>query len=323
MILVVSDCTQDGHVAPVVSELTRRGHEVEVFDPAVFPGRSEVTLESTHRGVRATLRWEEHDLDLDRVESVWYRRPGDFVLSDRLLAEEEKWIRLECQHLFRAMWASTPGLWVSDPAAIRQSSLKVVQLGCAIDLGFEVPRFTVTNDVNRARRFIVACADGAVVKALAEPAIAYPNHLGFLYTHLITGHDLKLIDTVRFGPTFLQEYVPKRMDIRVTVIGSACFAVGIDSTQLRESRVDFRRAEVYDLPHRVLTLPQRVGTQCIDLVSRLGLMFGAIDLILAPDGRYLFLEINPNGQWYWLEEITGVPLTKTMCDLLAGTQRRP
>ena len=66
MILVVSDRTQDGHVAPVVSELTRRGHEVEVFDPAVFPGRSEVTLESTHRGVRAALRWEEHDLDLDR-----------------------------------------------------------------------------------------------------------------------------------------------------------------------------------------------------------------------------------------------------------------
>ena len=83
------------------------------------------------------------------------------------------------------------------------------------------------------------------------------------------------------------------------------------------------RAEVYDLPHRVLTLPQSVGTQCIDLVSRLGLMFGAIDLILAPDGRYLFLEINPNGQWYWLEEITGVPLTTTISRPMRGTMIRP
>jgi hypothetical protein len=319
MILVVSDRASDGHVAPVVRELTRRGHEVQVFDPAVFPGRAEVTLDSTRRGVRAALRWEEHDLDLDQVQSVWYRRPGDFVLPDQLLAGEEKWIRLECQHLFRALWASTPGLWVSDPAAIRQSSLKLVQLKHAIELGFEVPRFTVTNDVSHAHRFILACADGAVVKALANPAVEYPDHLGFLYTHLITGQDLKLIDTVRFGPTFLQEYIPKSMDIRVTVIGDACLAVGIDATQLGESRVDFRRAEIYDLPHRVVTLPREVARRCIGLVNRLGLRFGAIDLVLAPGERYLFLEINPNGQWYWLEEVTGVPLTKAMCDLLAST----
>jgi glutathione synthase/RimK-type ligase-like ATP-grasp enzyme len=96
------------------------------------------------------------------------------------------------------------------------------------------------------------------------------------------------------------------------------FAVGIHSQYLEESRVDFRRAEIYTLPHTVKTLPAPVSSLCVELVCRLGLRFGAIDLILTPDGRYVFLEINPNGQWYWLEEITGIPLAETMCDLLTG-----
>jgi len=52
------------------------------------------------------------------------------------------------------------------------------------------------------------------------------------------------------------------------------------------------------------------------------LSFGAIDLLLTPTGEYVFLEINPNGQWYWLELITGIPLTNAMCDVLTGVVDR-
>jgi hypothetical protein len=55
---------------------------------------------------------------------------------------------------------------------------------------------------------------------------------------------------------------------------------------------------------------------CIRLVKQLGLEFGAIDLILRPDGEYVFLEINPNGQWLWLEPASGLPFTDTLADLL-------
>ena len=92
-----------------------------------------------------------------RIQSVWYRRPGEFVLSDKLEAVEDKWLRLECQHLFRGVWGSLRARWVSNPAAIRQASLKPLQLQLATELGFDVPRFTITNDVDHAASFVKAC----------------------------------------------------------------------------------------------------------------------------------------------------------------------
>ncbi|MBA3450536.1 MAG: hypothetical protein H0T18_04920 [Chloroflexia bacterium] len=214
-----------------------------------------------------------------------------------------------------------PALWVSAPEAIRRASLKVTQLRVAIDIGFRVPRFIVTNDVDDAREFLRSCQSGVVVKALALPAILAEDRAAAIFTHLVTENDLTNIDSVRFGPTLLQEFVEKRMDVRVTVIGDELFAVGIEPTHREEARVDFRRVDAFALPHTVLTLPASIHTLCLDLVRRFDLMFGAIDLLLTPDGEYVFLEINPNGQWLWLEWATGVPLTHALCDLLTGASQ--
>jgi len=86
---------------------------------------------------------------------------------------------------------------VSNPAAIRQASLKPLQLQLATELGFEVPHFTITNDVDHAARFIKACPSGAIVKVLVNPSIMYADHVQLLYTHLLTGDDHHLLDAVR------------------------------------------------------------------------------------------------------------------------------
>lgn len=318
MILILSNPDDSGHVQPVTAELSRRGEEFTVYDPALYPESSTVTVENATGGVRAFISWDGCDLDLSRVKSVWYRRPGDHILSGQLEAAEDEWLRTECAHLFRAMWQGTRSLWVSNPAAIRQANLKVLQLQTALKLGFVVPRFTITNEVDRARQFIDSCRDGTIAKVLGNLMIVYPHQACTLYTHLISPDDMDQIASVRLGPTFLQEFVRKTMDVRVTVFGEELFAVGIQSADVEAARVDFRRAEIYDLPHVVLTLPESLSSLCIELVRRLDLKFGAIDLLLTPEGEYVFLEINPNGQWYWLEWVTGVPLTESLCNLLAA-----
>lgn len=148
----------------------------------------------------------------------------------------------------------------------------------------------------------------------------YKNELQarLLYTHQLAAADLDSLAAVANGPTFLQAYIDKVLDVRVTVIGDAVFAVGIDPTQHAQARVDFRRAEPFDLPHEVLQLPDALAGQCVELVRRLGLRFGAIDLVRTAEGEYFFLEVNPNGQWLWIEWITGVPLVSAMCDLLTA-----
>ena len=73
-------------------------------------------------------------------------------------------MRVECSHMFRALWECTDAFWVSQPSAIQRASLKLVQLNLARALGFTVPPFMVTNEVENARNFMTSCRDGAIVK---------------------------------------------------------------------------------------------------------------------------------------------------------------
>jgi glutathione synthase/RimK-type ligase-like ATP-grasp enzyme len=110
--------------------------------------------------------------------------------------------------------------------------------------------------------------------------------------------------------------VEKRVELRVTVVGTKVFAAEIDSQATNHTRFDWRRYDLGNTPHRAHPLPDDVAERCLALTQRLGLSYGAIDLIVTPDGRYVFIEINPNGQYSWIEHCTGLPITDALCDLL-------
>ncbi len=315
-ILMITDPGGDGHIYPVLTELGRRGNEVQIFNPAAFPLSALITVESSSVGSRAVIAWEGQEIDLSTVGSVWYRRPGNLNLPEELTPKEAEWLRGESSALINGIYANTDALWVSEPHNIRRAELKLLQLRLARELGFRIPEYIVTNDPDRARSFVAAHPDGVIIKGLWMPMIVTEDQAGMLYTHLVTPEDLEHLDSVRYGPTYLQALVRKKRDIRVTVIGDELFAAGIDSMLVEESRIDFRVAEMMDLPHAPVTLPDPVDAACRAIVKRLGLNFGAIDLLETPDGDYVFLENNPNGQWYWVEMMTGQPMAKAMADLL-------
>jgi glutathione synthase/RimK-type ligase-like ATP-grasp enzyme len=112
--------------------------------------------------------------------------------------------------------------------------------------------------------------------------------------------------------------------LRVTVVGSAVFAAEIHSQFTQHTRFDWRRYDHFETPHRIHALPTEIAQQCVSLVRQLGLCYGAIDLVLTPEGRHVFLEINPNGQYLWIEHATGLPISDAVCDLLlAGAAETP
>ena len=118
------------------------------------------------------------------------------------------------------------------------------------------------------------------------------------------------------APLVIQEYVPKSLEVRATVVGSQVFAAAIHSQQSQRARHDWRHYDFDKTPHEAHTLPEGVSSLCIQLVQSLSLNFGAIDLVLTPDGRYVFLEINPSGQWLWIEELTDLPIGDAIADCL-------
>jgi len=137
------------------------------------------------------------------------------------------------------------------------------------------------------------------------------------FTTKLTEAHLAKLDGVSFAPCIFQELVPKKVELRVTVIGEKVFATEIHSQVHAKSSVDFRAH--YDLgrtPYFAHTLPRAVAQKILAVNADLGLVFGAYDLILTPDGRYVFLEVNQQGQFLWLEEQTGQPLLENFCSLL-------
>jgi MvdD pre-ATP grasp domain len=324
MILILSDPEHDAHVGFVTEELQRRGLDYITFDPRRYPTECDITVETTAQGTsRGLLRCDGIEIDLARVSGAWYRRPGKPAVSEHMDAAEAEWTKEECLHSLRGLYEFVPfERWVSHPTNIQRASLKIWQLRVAHDLGFEIPSYLLTSDPDRALEFLVAHDYNVVAKSLATPFVFYPDRgeVVVMYTQRlseVTETDLACIGNC---PTFLQQYVEKTADVRVTVVGHDAFAVEIDASSSREATVDFRVADAFDLSHRAVRLPSELESACVSLAQKLGLAFGAVDLIRDAEGTHHFLEINPNGQWMWLEWATGLPIRDSVCDRLALRQ---
>ncbi|MGH8887850.1 MAG: hypothetical protein ACRDYX_22320 [Egibacteraceae bacterium] len=142
-----------------------------------------------------------------------------------------------------------------------------------------------------------------------------------IYTTRVRREDLSKMGRVRHTACMFQQYVPKKLELRLTVIGYDVYAAEIHSQKSKTGRIDWRLG-YEDLTYEVHALPDHIRSQCLALTMRLGLRFAAIDMILTPDNRYVFVELNANGQWAWIENHTGLALTAALADLLStGLER--
>nr|BFD89539.1 hypothetical protein KitaXyl93_08990 [Kitasatospora sp. Xyl93] len=117
-------------------------------------------------------------------------------------------------------------------------------------------------------------------------------------------------DSLRLAPHLFQELVDKVADLRVLVVGSRVFAVRIDSDLL-----DWRK-DYSALSYSVVDLPDRLEAALLAYLGRFGLVSGSFDLAIDRQGDAHWLELNPTGQWGWLEEETGLPMAAAFADLL-------
>jgi glutathione synthase/RimK-type ligase-like ATP-grasp enzyme len=123
---------------------------------------------------------------------------------------------------------------------------------------------------------------------------------------------------VGLAPVVFQENMAKRLEMRVTVVGEQVFAAEIRSPEHFRTGTDWRHYQEFGCEgfYAVHSLPADVSQRCVRLCQELGLCYGAIDLILTPTGEYVFLEVNPGGQWGWIEEFTGLPISEAVARLL-------
>jgi glutathione synthase/RimK-type ligase-like ATP-grasp enzyme len=136
------------------------------------------------------------------------------------------------------------------------------------------------------------------------------------HTYPVRRRDLARYRAVRHEPLIIQEYVPKRVELRITVVDSQVFAAEIHSQASARTQHDWRHYDNERTPYVPHALPAAIAALCVRLVRVMGLCYGAIDMVLTPEGEYVFLEINPNGQWAWVEGLTGLPIADAITELL-------
>ncbi|MGH9049403.1 MAG: ATP-dependent carboxylate-amine ligase, partial [Acidimicrobiia bacterium] len=214
-------------------------------------------------------------------------------------------------------WRTFGGRWVNPPDAVMLATDKLGQLRQAAAAGWPVPETLVTNDPDQARSFVGSHPAGVVAKAVRRLTFERDGTRYLAWTRRLRDEDAAVLDAVRAAPCMLQAYVPKRIEVRVTVVGERIFAAELHSQDVAEARDDFRRAiaRIPILPH---ALPGDVAARSRAVVEALGLVSAAIDIAVTPDGEYVFLEVNAPGSWAFVQERTELPISAAVADLLLG-----
>jgi len=316
MILILS-ALEDEHVAYVTRKLDMLGRNYQWFDPANFPSQAEVLVSYEHSGlIRRILRYSNWELNLGTVTAVWDRRPHLPEAAPELKDEHRKWVSETSSYFLDGLWETLDCRWVPGRRHDWQAAIeKTLPLDLAAQLGFNIPRTLVTNNPEEFLKFYSDC-HGHVVSKAQRGGIRRNGERYETFTRVVQRRDAANYRSIRYAPVVFQEYVPKQVELRVTIVGSQVFAAEIQSQTNRVTRHDWRHYNLDHTPHFPHSLPVDIEVLCLRLVRALSLCFGAIDMILTPKGEYVFLEINPNGQWAWIEDLTNMPISSAIADLL-------
>ena len=326
MLLILSS-PGDTHSEAVEQILARRGVSFIHWNQATFPERDTVALRYSARGsVTRSLTTRDAAADLASITTTFVRRHAQpHVLRPAADPNARAYIESQSRTLLLATAEMLDCRWV--PGTVRSLHFagdKAWQLRLAPRIGFEIPPTLITNDPDELLDFHQQHDGQLICKALGFPhfdALNTADDRWVFTTQLVGPRDVGYLDSVRYCPAIFQAYVPKRLELRVTVVGDRVFACEIHSQDRARTRHDWRRYELASTPHSSHSLPADVEAMCVRIVAALGLCYGAMDLVLTPDGRYVFLEVNPLGQYLWIEKLTGMPISDAICDLLEAAEQ--
>jgi glutathione synthase/RimK-type ligase-like ATP-grasp enzyme len=311
MILIVS-FPGDEHTAEVVGRLERAGRELVQIDLADFPATGLAMLYGQGSAPPSYLvDTGRGAVDLAGCQAGWWRRVRPFQLDPAMADTHDRaFAASETGQAVLGLLDSLPCAWMNPPRMDEAAHRKPLQWAAAREAGLRLPRTVVTNRPEQVRAFVQEL--GGPRRVVFKAFIA--SELSWRETRLLRDADLAQLEAVRLAPVIFQEYVPG-VDLRVTIVGEQVFAAEIDATGTSYP-VDMRMV-VGEAGIRPAQLPPLLEQALLGLMRRLGLVYGALDLRRTPDGEHVFFEVNPAGQWLFVEQRTGLPISDAVAAMLA------
>ena len=300
-ILIISE-QNDPHVQRVLSFIDQDKYDVSVFGINDLENDGYVDTLSEITG-----EFFDTDKRHHRVYDIcWWRKP-------RYISHTEKYLKninlsniaeTEKINLLRGTVLNIPiKSWVNHILDMDKAGYKLHQLNV---VEMKHPRTVITNRKEVIKKVF---QDRFVIKTLRSQNLGLES--GILKTTLTNVDDVDKID-FNFMPVICQEFIDKICDIRVTIIGNKIFSAKIFSLS-EKTKIDYKNLKL-----EIFELPQNIKDKLLKLNRYYNLNYSAIDLIQDKNGKIYFLELNPNGQYLWIEEELKLPISFNIASFIKG-----
>lgn len=307
MILILSN-EQDAHAKKVIFFLKERNERFLVFDTSEFPINSQISID--YESLNPKLIYLNKEYRFDEITSIWWRRPQLFKVHPTIPSQEyQAFAYAEITEAFEGLWQITEAFWLNEPNKDLIASRKVFQLKLAKQIGLKIPQTLITNNPKDAIAFIEKTHYSKTVYKPFKGSLKVWRE-----TRVLKKEELNLIDNVKFAPLIFQEYIEAEADLRITIVGDKIFPAAIyskESNYPQDFRMDLNNSSI-----KPITIPDEISKKLFELMRKLDIRYGAIDMRLTPQGEYIFLEINPAGQWLFVEEATKQPISNEVANVL-------
>lgn len=317
-ILVVTHSGDHRYVAAVADRLRERGRDVIRLDTDRFPTEIGLCL-----GSRPTLSADGQTHDLRAVDAIWYRRLRPPRLPEGMPDDFRAVAAAESRATLLGLVNSLPAFRLDPWDRIRHADHKLRQMQLAEAVGLTVPPTLITNEPGAVRDFAARCPDGVVTKMLSAFALDRPGGEQVVFTNALSDADLAHLAGLRLCPMVFQARVPRVRELRCTVVGHHVFCGALEAEDSADAADDWRRRgdalAAKWTPHR---LPDDVADKLRRLATRQGLNYGAADLLVDADGTHHFLEMNPAGEWGWMQRACDLPIGEAIAEVLADPKAR-
>ncbi|KZC47894.1 hypothetical protein XM68_c10757 [Vibrio alginolyticus] len=247
------------------------------------------------------------ELDSESCLSIYFRKPSMEALDGIFESHYHSYIHKETYSLIEGIVESFKGTVLTRPSIMRRANNKVLQASLASEAGFRLPEFAITNDVSLLKHF---SEKKGIIKPVAIGEITRNSSKEFVQTNLI--NPSLSTRNFEYSPVYLQNYIEKDFEVRLTIVGEQVFPVKIFS----QNTIDWRKPN-NRIVYETFVVPDDIERNCFAFMKLCGMKFGCFDFIVRDDVWY-FLEMNANGQWAWLEFETGLNISESIIDYLTA-----
>lgn len=251
------------------------------------------------------IKVDGRKLSAMEISNIWYRRPKKLASNRFSEQPEDKYLLREWTEFLEGFLEHVPKeKWMNHPTANAAAENKLEQLSRAHRIGFLVPDTLATQDPNEFLSFYEKHTSNVILKPIGG---GYVEREGddpdsIIYTNRVLPGHLRFSEEISICPVFFQKEIDKATDVRITVVDSEIHAVSMQAIDdSGRQRCDIRRNNMADVDYQKIDLPIEIVSKIDTLMRHYQLRFAAIDMAVDRAGEWTFFEINPNGQWAWLD----------------------